>query len=298
MFGKQYESLYTGSMIGSGAVMFAVWGYVLTHRRRDLVELNSVLLAFMLGESEADVNGAIDRLCSPDPRSRTKAEEGRRLVKEGEYVYRVVNAKKFDDLASEYERRERDKFRKREERADKTEPEQECYTGNNAPTGDKQLKSYHPDARAALHILNEASGRHYRETDTNLAFISMRLNEQDVDLAGIRSMILRQCKRWKGTAQAEYLRPETLFGKTKFDGYYAAREELIYDENSKPNPRNVGINITPEEQTRQVLAKQHRDEARRAAERAGRTSDLQPGLEVAIQVVTPDKLPSSNSVDG
>lgn len=121
MYGKQFESLYSGSMIGSGAVMFAVWGYVIAHRRRDLVELNPILLAFVLGESEDEIRAVIGRLCAPDPRSRSKLEEGRRLVKEGEYVYRVVNARHYDEVANEYERRERDRFRKREERIPATE---------------------------------------------------------------------------------------------------------------------------------------------------------------------------------
>jgi hypothetical protein len=52
-----------------------------------------------------------------------------------------------------------------------------------------------------------------------------------VTLEGVRQMILRQCKRWKGTSQAEYLRPETLFGKSKFDSYYATRDLPICTEN-------------------------------------------------------------------
>ena len=39
------------------------------------------------------------------------------MIKEGEFIYRVVNAEEFDKVADEYDRRERDKFRKREERA-------------------------------------------------------------------------------------------------------------------------------------------------------------------------------------
>ncbi len=86
------------------------------------------------------------------------------------------------------------------------------------------VNHYHKNTRAALHILNEASGRHFRETDANLTFISARLKEPEVTIEGVRQMIERQCRRWKETDQAEYLRPETLFNKTKFDGYYAARD--------------------------------------------------------------------------
>ncbi len=128
MYGKHFESMYTGSMIGSGAEVFAVWGYVIANRRKDLVELNPVLLAFVLGEPIERICDAIETLCSPDPKSRTKEEDGRRLIKEGEYLYRVVNARRYDQEANEYSRRERDKFRKREERAGEAE---ECSTRHN-----------------------------------------------------------------------------------------------------------------------------------------------------------------------
>jgi uncharacterized phage protein (TIGR02220 family) len=89
---------------------------------------------------------------------------------------------------------------------------------------------YHKDSRTALHWLNEKSGKHFRETDTNLSFISQRLSEPEVTIDGVKQMIDRQCLRWKGKTEAEYLRPETLFNKTKFDGYYAAKEQpVIYD---------------------------------------------------------------------
>lgn len=85
-------------------------------------------------------------------------------------------------------------------------------------------KEYHPHSRIALHWLNEKSGRHYRETDGNLGVISARLKEDGVDIEGVKSMVDRQCALWKPDPKmAEFLRPETLFGKSKFDAYYAAR---------------------------------------------------------------------------
>lgn len=107
---------------------------------------------------------------------------------------------------------------------------------------------YHKDARVALYTLNEASGRNYRETDTNLSVISARLSEPGVDIDGVRLMLARQCKKWKGTAQEDYLRPTTLFGKEKFDGYYAARNAKIeVDSRDRPkvNQRNEGTCVNP-----------------------------------------------------
>jgi uncharacterized phage protein (TIGR02220 family) len=111
---------------------------------------------------------------------------------------------------------------------------------------------YHPNSRTALYFLNEACGKHFRELDSNLKVISARLSEPEVTLEGVKQMIVRQCKRWKGTPQEEYLRPETLFGKTKFDSYYASRELPIHTDDHgtsnrntgrspQTNPRNIGV---------------------------------------------------------
>ena len=95
---------------------------------------------------------------------------------------------------------------------------------------------YSPESRIALHWLNEKSGRHFRETESSLAPINARLKEPDVDIAGVKLMIERQCARWKGTPQEEYLRPETLFGKQKFDSYYAAKDLPVVEQKSgKPS---------------------------------------------------------------
>lgn len=90
-------------------------------------------------------------------------------------------------------------------------------------------KVYSPESRVALHYLNEKSGRSFRERESSLSVIQARLDEDGVDIDGVKKMIDRQCARWKGTPQEEYLRPETLFGKTKFDGYYAAKDLPIKD---------------------------------------------------------------------
>lgn len=108
----------------------------------------------------------------------------------------------------------------------------------------KPEKSYHLHTRTALHLLNEACGKHFREVDVNLTVISARLEEPEVTIDGVKVMISRQCQLWKGTNMEEYLRPLTLFGKEKFDSYYAGRNEKINYGNNKitqPNPRNVGV---------------------------------------------------------
>jgi uncharacterized phage protein (TIGR02220 family) len=96
-------------------------------------------------------------------------------------------------------------------------------------------KTYSPESRVALHYLNEKSGRHYRESESSLSVIQARLSEPEVDIEGVKMMIDRQCAMWIGDKMAEYLRPETLFGKQKFEGYYAGRDQPViqYNANGK-----------------------------------------------------------------
>lgn len=110
MFGKSFESKYTGSMVGAGAMRFAVLDFVITTQKPSrewgsVVEINPVLLGAILGESVEDVGEAIDFLCAPDPNSRSKEEEGRRMVKLGEFLYRVVNGAKYRAIRDEEARR-------------------------------------------------------------------------------------------------------------------------------------------------------------------------------------------------
>ena len=122
MYGKHFASMYEGSLYGSGAVVFAVWGYVIACQVPDrehgsVVTLNARKLADTLGEEVADVESAIEFLCRPDERSTTKEDEGRRLVKLGEFEYRVVNGAKYRAIRDEEERRRQSREAQRRLRA-------------------------------------------------------------------------------------------------------------------------------------------------------------------------------------
>jgi hypothetical protein len=111
MYGKLFESTYSGSMIGMGPVVFSVWPYVIAKMRPDKsvgfqVELNPVLLSAIIGQvTPAQVSEAINRLCDPDPISRTEGEDGRRLIRVGSFDYKVVNGEKYARIRNEEERR-------------------------------------------------------------------------------------------------------------------------------------------------------------------------------------------------
>lgn len=119
--------MYRGSMVGCGALNFALMGYVIANSVPDrklgsIVELNPILLATIFGEDEKDVVAAIKFLCSPDPKSRTKVKDGRRLIKLGEFDYQVVNGEKYRAIRDEEQRREQNRIAQANHRMKKNQP--------------------------------------------------------------------------------------------------------------------------------------------------------------------------------
>ncbi len=106
-------------MLGAGIAVFAVWNYIITKVRDGHVEVNPKLLAFTLGGTEVEVRAALEFLESPDPNSRSKLEEGRRLVREGEFQYRVVNWEYYQKIRNEEDRREYNRIKQAEYRSRK-----------------------------------------------------------------------------------------------------------------------------------------------------------------------------------
>lgn len=117
MYGKHFESMYEGSMYGAGVAVFAVWGYVISHTKDSVVELNPRKLADTLGGTKEEIVKAIKFLMEKDPESRHKAHEGRRLLREGEFQYRVPSWDEYRKIMNEDERREYNRIKQAEYRA-------------------------------------------------------------------------------------------------------------------------------------------------------------------------------------
>ena len=116
MYGKLFASAFTGSMYGAGSAVFAVWAYVIANTESSQVELNPRFLAGVIGETEDKIRGAIDFLCAPDPTSRSKVADGRRLIREGEFAYQVPNFAAYRNVRNEDDRREYNRVKKAEQR--------------------------------------------------------------------------------------------------------------------------------------------------------------------------------------
>jgi len=120
-YAKVFRTMYTGSLYGAGMHVFAVWGWILSHKDVEgRVEINPRLVAGELGGTVEQVAAAIEYLMAPDPESRSKQEDGRRLKQVGQFEYEVVNHGKYRDRGgsrAEYWRQYRAKKKAEEDGA-------------------------------------------------------------------------------------------------------------------------------------------------------------------------------------
>jgi uncharacterized phage protein (TIGR02220 family) len=85
-------------------------------------------------------------------------------------------------------------------------------------------------AKGVLEFLNTKANRAYQPVEANLELILARLKEGATDVQ-LRQVVAKKCREW-GTDEkmAEYLRPATLFNRTKFAQYVgelvSARPEM------------------------------------------------------------------------
>lgn len=95
---------------------------------------------------------------------------------------------------------------------------------NNDEQKEEETMSSKRDAVAILKYLNQKTGKSFRAVDTHVKLIQSRLSEAEVTLEGAKAMIDAKCRDWlKDHKMRDYLRPQTLFSKSKFADYYDQR---------------------------------------------------------------------------
>ena len=200
---------------------------------------------------------------SPDTGSRDPRDGGRRLVRlddHRDWGWRIVNWNRYDAIRSNVEHRaakarEMARYRAKQHSPDaipsptpspntntkettpSPTPEDPLHVGNESATCSLQVEDKKATAREEkmlvlkriLFHLNSKTGSQFRAVESHLKLIESRLAEPGVDEAGMLTMIDRQVKKWKNDPKmSEFLRPQTLFGKEKFQNYYDQRELPVH----------------------------------------------------------------------
>lgn len=118
MYGKTFTTLWEGSMVGQADVQL-VFIFLFCHCDWDgFVEAHPAIISAKTGLSLSRVRAALKVLGEPDPDSRSKAEDGRRIVAvdvDHAKGWHVVNYKHYRELRDSEERRKyhRDYWHKR-----------------------------------------------------------------------------------------------------------------------------------------------------------------------------------------
>lgn len=168
MYGKHFERMYEGSMRGAGADVFAVWGYAISHARPDsIVEMNSEVVAFLIGMPQDRVDKAMNFLESPDARSRNKEHEGRRMVKQGEFEYFLPSLAFYRGVRSMEDLREYNRIKQRESRERRNTFSIEGEKNAQDPEWDS-VKKWWEDSKK--------NGSDYTEYETRGAFLALQAN--------------------------------------------------------------------------------------------------------------------------
>jgi uncharacterized phage protein (TIGR02220 family) len=77
----------------------------------------------------------------------------------------------------------------------------------------------HRQAREVLNFLNDKTGRNYEPVPANLEMVEARLKE-GASVDDLRAVVAKKTREWASDEKmAQYLRPATLFNRTKFAQY-------------------------------------------------------------------------------
>jgi len=77
------------------------------------------------------------------------------------------------------------------------------------------------DCNTVIDFLNKVAGTQYKHSETSRKHIRARIND-GFTVEDCKQVICKQWKAWRGTEWQKYMRPETLFNPTKFEGYLNA----------------------------------------------------------------------------
>ena len=88
-----------------------------------------------------------------------------------------------------------------------------------APENNDRNSQYRESAAQVIAFLNEKAGRNFDGNGANAQHVIARLKDGET-VDDMRAVVAKKCREWKGDPKMDaYLRPETLFNRTKYASY-------------------------------------------------------------------------------
>lgn len=136
------------------------------------------------------------------------------------YMEKLPNLKLFMDYGFiEHDANTTPTRRQHDQPDTEAETETETDIMSGKPDATPKVNGYKQDAIKLLNVLNNLKGSKYRPVDTNLDPIISRL-KSGIHVDHLHKMIGHKVRQWKNDDKMkDYLRPSTLFNKTKCEQY-------------------------------------------------------------------------------
>jgi len=256
MYGKVFESIYDGTLAGHWQAIVTMQQLIVLATPDGVVDMTPDAIARRTSIPLHIINAGLVHLAQPDPHSRTFGEDGKRIVLLDDHRpwgWRLVNHAKYMRLRDMEQKRANDRERIAEKRkknnsvaivsqsvanvahsdSDSDSDSDKDSKGKSnvglKPDPDQQIRKNGRDqiktrelrvqALEALGFLNEKTGRNYQPVPANVDMIVARLKEGNT-VEDCRAVIAKKCREWGADERmSEYLRPATLFNRTKFAQY-------------------------------------------------------------------------------
>lgn len=237
MYGKLFAQMYDGTLGTKGPwkALVTFQQLIILADKNGVVDMTADAISRRTTIPLDIIQAGIAALLEPDPDSRSPDEEGRRIVPVSDsrdWGWRIVNYDHYRKIRSEEDRREYHRQYMRQRRASVKQNVKVSTSGDQCQPiavsiGSKQkainTMSGKPDvsspSREILAFLNQKANRCYRPTAFNLSTIEARLKE-GATLADCKQVIAKKVREWGADEKmSQYLRPATLFNRSKFDQY-------------------------------------------------------------------------------
>lgn len=234
MYGKIFTNIYEGTLYGKWEALVTFQQLIVLCDADGIVDMTPHAIAARTSIPLEIIQKGLDTLGSPDPFSRTPDQEGRRIElidAHRPWGWHIVNHKKYQQMQDAEMIRHQTRERVRKHRETKqlalcvvtvTDSNgQKRHTDTDTPT-DTKIKSnvgLKPNALEILNFLNEKTGKRYQPVPANIEMIVARLKD-GATVEEMRMVVAKKCREWSGDEKmAIYLRPATLFNRTKYAQY-------------------------------------------------------------------------------
>jgi len=241
VYGKVFDSIYTGTLYGHWEAIVTFQQMIVLCDADGIVDMTPQGICGRTSIPLEIIVKGIEVLSAPDPYTRTPGSGGRRIElidSHRPWGWRIINHNKYKKLqdADMLRAQTAERVRKHRElkrlvtdgNGQKRHTDTDTDTDKNlktlsGPSPDatqpKNINGHHSIAKSLLSFLNEKTGRNYQPVKANLDMIAARLKEGATERQ-CRLVILRKFHDWGSDEKmAEYLRPATLFNRTKFAQY-------------------------------------------------------------------------------